>query len=44
MMKFIVSPLSTVLIVKKELNKVARWQTIYFFTSMTIFIIDVSFQ
>ncbi|ATN06276.1 hypothetical protein CRN76_13115 [Chryseobacterium indologenes] len=44
MMKFIVSPLSTVLIVKKELNKVARWQTIYFFTSMTIFIIGCFFS
>ncbi|PWN70380.1 hypothetical protein C1631_010425 [Chryseobacterium phosphatilyticum] len=44
MMKFIVSPLSTVLIVKKELNKVARWQTIYFFTSMTIFIVGSFFS
>ncbi|WP_262889241.1 oligosaccharide flippase family protein [Chryseobacterium antibioticum] len=44
MMKFIVSPLSTILIVKKELNKVARWQTIYFFTSMTIFIIGCFFS
>lgn len=44
MMKFIVSPLSTVLIVKKELNKVARWQTIYFFTSMTIFFIGCFFS
>lgn len=43
MMKFIVSPLSTVLIVKKELNKVARWQTLYFFTSMTIFIVGCFF-
>ncbi|MDR6404750.1 MULTISPECIES: oligosaccharide flippase family protein [Chryseobacterium] len=44
MIKFIVSPLSTILIVKKELNKVAKWQTIYFFTSMTIFIIGSFFS
>ncbi|WP_029294737.1 oligosaccharide flippase family protein [Chryseobacterium hispalense] len=44
MIKFVVSPLSTILIVKKELNKVARWQTIYFFTTMTIFIVGSFFS
>ena len=39
MIKFIVSPLSMLLIVKKQLNKVARWQTMYFFTTITIFFI-----
>ncbi|WBV61569.1 oligosaccharide flippase family protein [Chryseobacterium camelliae] len=39
MVKFIVSPLSTILIVKKELNKLAKWQTVYFCTTMTIFIV-----
>ncbi|NML55995.1 oligosaccharide flippase family protein [Chryseobacterium cheonjiense] len=43
MIKFVVSPLSTILIVKKELSKVAKWQTIYFFTTMGIFIIGSFF-
>jgi len=44
MIKFVVSPLSTILIVKKELSKVAKWQTIYFFTTMGIFIIGSFFS
>lgn len=44
MIKFVVSPLSMLLIVKKQLTKVARWQTIYFFTSLTVFLVGCMFD
>lgn len=42
--KFVVSPLSTVLIVKRELKKVARWQILYFITTLILFIIFINFK
>lgn len=43
MVKFIVSPLSMLLIVRRQLGKLSRWQAIYFFTSLTIFVIGSRF-
>ena len=37
--KFVVSPLSIILVVLGKINKLARWQTLYFITTSIIFII-----
>lgn len=37
--KFVVSPLSIILVVLGKINKLARWQTLYFITTCIIFII-----
>lgn len=42
--KFVVSPLSIILVVLGKINKLAKWQTLYFFTTITIFIFGSFFS
>ena len=35
--KFVVSPLSIILVVLGKINKLAKWQTLYFITTIIIF-------
>ena len=44
LVKFVVSPLSTIFLATNSLKKLASWQTLYFFTTLGVFTISIFFK
>lgn len=44
LVKFVVSPLSTIFLATNSLKKLAYWQTLYFFTTLGVFTISIFFK
>jgi teichuronic acid exporter len=44
LIKFVVSPLSTIFLVTNNLKRVAFWQALYFFTTLCVFTISIYFR